>query len=67
MDEPENHPLTSADNVTGETILVVEDDSGVREITVDRLEHLGTVPIAPNVVSWPVTGSCAEPYPESYS
>jgi len=26
---------------TGETVLVVEDDPNVREVTVDRLEHLG--------------------------
>ena len=40
-DEPENHPQAATNKVTGENILVVEDDSGVREITVDRLEHLG--------------------------
>ena len=30
-----------ADAATGETVLVVEDDPNVREVTVDRLEHLG--------------------------
>jgi CheY-like chemotaxis protein len=34
-------PQDIAREAAGETVLVVEDDPSVREVTVDRLEHLG--------------------------
>jgi two-component system cell cycle sensor histidine kinase/response regulator CckA len=39
--ETKGDVLTSPAQVSGETVLVVEDDPRVRKITVNRLEHLG--------------------------
>ncbi|MFY0610070.1 MAG: PAS domain S-box protein [Hyphomicrobiaceae bacterium] len=37
----QNNLQGSDEQATGQTVLVVEDDPNVREVTVDRLEHLG--------------------------
>ncbi|MFT5510383.1 MAG: PAS domain S-box-containing protein [Hyphomicrobiaceae bacterium] len=39
--KPESEAPSSSNGAGGETVLVVEDDASVREITVARLEHLG--------------------------